>query len=65
MALDLTRFGDESRTDLFPQIGWLVGYVEAKNGVWFFAMNLDIQRPEDARYRREITLTALKLKGIL
>jgi beta-lactamase class D len=48
-----------------PQVGWFVGYVEAKDRVWFFATNLDIAKPEDARYRQEITLEALKLKGIL
>jgi len=48
-----------------PQIGWFVGYVETGGKAWFFATNLDITKPEDARYRQEITLEALKLKGIL
>jgi beta-lactamase class D len=48
-----------------PQIGWFVGYVETKDNVWFFATNLDITKPEDARYRQEITMAALKAKGIL
>jgi len=48
-----------------PQIGWFVGYVETNGKTWIFATNLDITKPEDARHRRDITLEALKLKGIL
>jgi beta-lactamase class D len=48
-----------------PQIGWFVGYVEAGDQVWFFATNLEIKKPEDARLRQQITLEALKLKGII
>lgn len=47
------------------QIGWFVGYVEAKGKTWVFATNLDVVNSEDARHRREITVEALKLKGIL
>ncbi len=47
------------------QIGWLVGYVESRGKTWFFATNIDITKPEDARYRQEITLEAMKQKGIL
>jgi beta-lactamase class D len=52
-------------SDVSPQIGWYVGDVEAKGKVWFFATNIDITKPDDTRYRQEITLAALKLKGIL
>jgi beta-lactamase class D len=48
-----------------PQIGWFVGYVETGERTWFFALNMDIAKPEDTRYRQEITLEALKLKGVL
>ncbi len=48
-----------------PQIGWYVGYVETGKDVWFFAMNIEIGRPEDARLRQELTMAALKLKGII
>lgn len=47
------------------QVGWFVGYVETGDKVWFFATNLDMTRPEDIRYRQEITMEALKIKGIL
>ncbi len=48
-----------------PQIGWYVGYVESGDKVWFFATNLDIAKPEDARLRQQITMAALKIKGII
>ncbi|MEZ4601189.1 MAG: class D beta-lactamase [Syntrophotaleaceae bacterium] len=48
-----------------PQIGWYVGYVERNDGVWFFAMNMVITKPKDARFRQEITMEALRLKGIV
>jgi beta-lactamase class D len=50
---------------LSPQIGWFVGYVESGDKAWFFATNLEITKPEQARYRQEITMEALKLKGLL
>ena len=48
-----------------PQIGWYAGYVESRNSVWFFATNIEISRPEDARYRQQVTMEALQLKGIM
>lgn len=47
------------------QHGWYVGYVETSGQVWFFATNIDIKRKSDATYRKEITMEALKLEGIL
>lgn len=48
-----------------PAIGWYVGYVEVDGKVWFFATNLDIVRKGDERYRQEISLEALGVKGII
>ncbi|HTX55008.1 MAG TPA: penicillin-binding transpeptidase domain-containing protein, partial [Candidatus Baltobacteraceae bacterium] len=47
------------------QAGWFVGYVEPRGRPWFFATNLEIIHPEDNRLRPEITLEALKVKGII
>ncbi len=47
------------------QHGWYVGYVETDQKVWFFAANLDIGKKSDATYRKEITMEALKIKGII
>jgi len=48
-----------------PQVGWFVGYVESGHKVWFFATNIKIVKPEDSRFRQEITIEALRLKGII
>ena len=48
-----------------PQVGWYVGYIEAGETVWFFATNIEMVKPEDSRLRQEITIEALKLKGII
>jgi beta-lactamase class D len=48
-----------------PQIGWYVGYVESRVNVWFFATNMEISKPDDARFRQQITSDALKIKGII
>jgi beta-lactamase class D len=47
------------------QHGWYVGYVETNGQVWFFATNIEIKNNSDAAYRKEITLEALKVKGII
>jgi len=47
------------------QHGWYVGYVETHKKVWFFATNIDIKQKRDAVYRKEITMKALILKGII
>ncbi len=47
------------------QHGWYVGYVETDQEVWFFATNLEIGKKSDAIYRKEITMEALKIKGII
>ena len=48
-----------------PQTGWYIGYVESGGKVWFFATNIEIMKPENVRYRQQITMEALKLKGII
>jgi beta-lactamase class D len=48
-----------------PQQGWYVGYVETKGQIWFFATNLEIRKKGDETFRKEITMAALKAKGIL
>ena len=44
--------------------GWFVGYVEARPRSWFFATNVEIRQPSDARYRGQLTREALQIKGI-
>ena len=52
-----TRFEFES--------AWYVGYIETKEEVWFFATNLITHGQKDLPLRKEITLEALKIKGII
>ncbi|GAK48984.1 beta-lactamase [Candidatus Moduliflexus flocculans] len=52
-------------TRVTPQIGWYVGYVEAKGTVWFFATNLEIAKKGDEKFRQDISMEALRMKGIL
>lgn len=48
-----------------PQIGWYIGYVETKGTAWFFATNLEIAKNGDEKFRQEISMEALRVKGIL
>lgn len=46
------------------QIGWYVGFVEDGQNSWIFALNIDIKKPEDTRYRVEISRKILDTEGI-
>ncbi|HEY8606162.1 MAG TPA: class D beta-lactamase [Noviherbaspirillum sp.] len=48
-----------------PQTGWLVGYVEQKGKVHFFATNIDIVRNADAAQRVPMTKAILRDLGLL
>jgi beta-lactamase class D len=48
-----------------PKIGWYVGYLESKNDVNFFAINLDIIKPDDAKARIAITKHILSDMNLL
>ena len=54
-----------AKTGWAQKVGWFVGYVESGHDTWFFATNMDIAKIEDTPLRKEITLEALKLKGII
>jgi beta-lactamase class D len=42
-----------------------VGYVEQNKNVYFFATNIDINKPDDLPARIEITRNSLKDLGLL
>ncbi|MEH6436353.1 penicillin-binding transpeptidase domain-containing protein [Massilia sp. DD77] len=48
-----------------PQLGWLVGYLERKDEVYFFALNLDIKRPRDTGARMAIVKAVLRDFGLI
>ncbi len=52
-------------TSTKPNIGWFVGYLEQNKNIYFFATTLDMQKPEDAPLRIEITRRSLKDLGLL
>jgi beta-lactamase class D len=53
-------------SDVIPQIGWYVGYVEKGKEVYFFATNIDIQNDKkDPSARAEITRRCLKDLALL
>ncbi len=54
----------KAKTGFSGKIGWYVGYVETKNGVWFFALNADVTK-DKLKYRKQIVMDALKIKNII
>ena len=45
--------------------GWFVGYVEKGDDVWLFAMNMEMDRAEQAGLRQSLTVKALQALGII
>lgn len=54
-----------SKTGWSQNIGWNVGYIEAKNNVWIFAMNIDMHDIEMANIRKTLTYDILKEQRII
>jgi len=54
-------------TRVTPRIGWLIGYVETKNNVYFFATNIEQMDPSDlfGSARKAITMSILKELGVI
>lgn len=48
-----------------PQVGWWIGYVERADNVYFYALEIDINKNEDAPKRKEITRNILKQLKII
>jgi beta-lactamase class D len=48
-----------------PQLGWLVGYLERDEKVYFFATNIDIDKGGDAAARLSITKAILHDLGLI
>ena len=57
------KTGWATKTD--SPVGWIVGYVETKNGTWLFATNIVMTKIEEAPKRMQITLEGLKAKGLI
>jgi beta-lactamase class D len=48
-----------------PNVGWIVGYLEQKNNVYFFATNIEMPTAKDAAKRLEITRRSFQALGLL
>jgi beta-lactamase class D len=48
-----------------PGVGWIVGWVEAKEKQWVYAMNLEITKPEHIPLRKALLIEILKALGVL
>ena len=48
-----------------PNIGWWVGWLERKGEVWFFALNIGMAKPEQAKVRKEVVMAVLQGEGLL
>lgn len=48
-----------------PQTGWYVGYVETRDDVWFFALNMTLRDAKDLPLRQQLSRAALQNKGIM
>lgn len=58
-----SKSGWAARVD--PNVGWWVGWLERGGEVWYFALNIDMAKPEQAKARKDIILAALKGEGLL
>ncbi|WP_425054286.1 class D beta-lactamase [Pseudomonas abyssi] len=48
-----------------PQLGWLVGYLERGEDVYFYAMNIDLEQQGDGAKRLAITKEAFKRLSLM
>lgn len=48
-----------------PDIGWWVGWLESKGEVWFFALNIDMAKPEQGKVRKDVVMAVLRGEGLL
>jgi len=46
-------------------VGWFVGYVETGDGVWLFAMNMDMDAAAQAPLRKDVVLNSLRALRLL
>lgn len=52
-------------TSVTPNTGWIVGYLEQKNNVYFYATNIDMATIKDSGKRLELTRRSFQTLGLL
>jgi beta-lactamase class D len=48
-----------------PQVAWYVGFVTKGGKTWLFAMNMRVDRPEQASLRKELTVRSLRVLEVI
>lgn len=48
-----------------PQVAWYVGFVTKRDETWLFAMNMRVDRPEQAELRKKLAIRSLRLLEII
>jgi len=48
-----------------PQVAWYVGFVIKGDETWLFAMNMRVDRPEQAKLQKEFTVRSLRVLEII
>jgi beta-lactamase class D len=54
-----------SKTGWSQDIGWNVGYIETKDNVWIFALNIDMEDLSKGKLRKILTYDILKEQKIV
>ncbi|GAB6037378.1 OXA-48 family carbapenem-hydrolyzing class D beta-lactamase OXA-54 [Fundidesulfovibrio butyratiphilus] len=48
-----------------PELAWWVGWLERGGDVWHFALNIDVDKPEQVPQRKLIVLEVLRMQGLM
>lgn len=62
---DYSLYAKSGWTGAGLHTGWFVGYIEKGNDVWLFAMNMDMDKVEQARLRKDLTVRSLQALKII
>ena len=59
------KYTIHSKTGWSKQIAWNVGYIETDKDTWIFALNIEMEKIEKAKYRKIISYEILEAEGII
>ncbi len=66
MITDTTKnYIIHSKTGWSNNIGWNVGYIEANNNIWVFALNIDMKEIKQGNIRKKIVYSILEEQKII
>ncbi len=64
-ATNYTLYAKTGWTGAELHVGWYVGYIEKRDETWLFAMNMRMDRAEQAALRKDLTIQSLRALGII